>query len=222
MVLSLLVWGACCGILRVRALFLGKPVFVLMLWYYRCHPCTGTAVCEATQWSELGNGCSRIAHFELCGPHTVSVWPTKAAVPLQWRGWVVIGVGAETKLKLMFFRLAELLSAPHVLIGQMDVHEFYLFVNAGQNPLKRFFSIGIVLMKHFKVFQFFYCLLLVSRLYEASLQHCHIAVTVSSTGICQMVGYFYLFDNTSTFFSYRGVKWKFFCSSAKQCDNRSP
>lgn len=72
------------------------------------------------------------------------------------------------------------------------------------------------------MFQFLCCLLLLSRPYEASLQHCHIPVTVSSMGICKMVGYFYLFDNTNVFFSCRGVRWKFFCSSAKQCDNRSP
>lgn len=32
----------------------------------------------------------------------------------------------------------------------MDVHGCYLFMNVGQNPLKRFFSLGIVLMKHFR------------------------------------------------------------------------
>lgn len=72
------------------------------------------------------------------------------------------------------------------------------------------------------MFQFLCCLLLVSRPHEAPVQHCHIPVTVTSMGICKMVGYFYLFDNTDIFFSCRGVRWKFFCSSAKQCDNREP
>lgn len=33
----------------------------------------------------------------------------------------------------------------------MDVHDCYLFMNIGQNPLRRFFfSHGIVLMKRFR------------------------------------------------------------------------
>lgn len=56
---------------------------------------------------------------------------------------MVVGVGAETKLKLIF-RVVQILSAPSVGIGQMDVHEFYLFVNVGQNALKRFFTLALL------------------------------------------------------------------------------
>lgn len=32
----------------------------------------------------------------------------------------------------------------------MDVHEHCLFVNVGQSPLKRFFCLGIFLLKRFR------------------------------------------------------------------------
>lgn len=182
--------------------FWGNHFLLLVLQCYRCHPCTGTAVCEAAQWIGKWMLWKNSPLLALWLLKCYSVWPTKAAVPLQWRGWAVVGVGAETELKLMFFGVAQLLCAPSVWVGgQMDVHQHYLSVNVGQNPLKRcFFALALFWWSVSEAFQFLCCLLLVSRPYETLLQHCHITVTVCSMSICQMVGYFYIFDDTNIFF----------------------